>query len=234
MIHIVLNTGAFALLLAGGWVPLFDGHSLDGWHVSAKPEDRGKNFWQVRDGNLTCDSRQRPEHNYVWLVHEGEYGDFELRMKVRGFRESPGNSGVQVRSRYDDAALWMDGPQVDVHPPAPWRTGLIYDETRGTRHWVFPPLPGSAIDEVHAPRGWTWKAGDEADGWNTLRILCRGTRIQTWVNGIPAADYDGNGLLNDEAHRSRGVGLKGQIALQLHIHDELLIQYRDIEIRPLP
>jgi len=119
------------------WAPLFDGKTLKGWRVAAKPEDRDKGFWRVENGAITCDSRGRKDHDYVWLIHEKEFGDFELRLKVRGFRESTGNSGVQVRSRYDWQAFWLDGPQVDVHPPAPWRTGLIYDETRETRRWIF-------------------------------------------------------------------------------------------------
>lgn len=219
---------------AGDWIPLFDGKTLSGWHVSAKPEDRDKGFWQVRDRTITCDSRGRKTHNYVWLVNEGEYGDFELRLQVRGFRDSTGNSGVQVRSRYDEQALWMNGPQIDVHPSGPWRTGLIYDETRETRRWIFPSMKDARLDASYAPKGWKWRYADEGDGWNTLRIVCRGTKIQTWVNGVPAADFEGEGVLNDEAHRSHDVGLKGHVALQLHTGDDLFIQYKEIAIRPLP
>ena len=109
---------ALAPAPAADFEPLFDGRTLNGWRVAAKPADRDRGFWTVRDGAITCDSRGRKDHDYVWLIHEKEYGDFELRVKVRGFRESPGNSGVQVRSRYDEEAGWLDGPQVDVHPPA--------------------------------------------------------------------------------------------------------------------
>jgi hypothetical protein len=212
-----------------GWLALFNGRSLDGWQVAAKPEDRDKGFWRVEDGAITCDSRGRKDHDYVWLIHEKEFGDFELRLKVRGLGESTGNSGVQVRSRYDRQALWLDGPQVDVHPPAPWRTGLIYDETRETRRWIFPSLPDWRIDESHAPAGWKWRH----DGWNDLHIVCRGPDITTRVNGIPAAALKGQGILDDEAHRRRNVGLRGHIALQLHAKDELWIQYKEILLRRL-
>ena len=215
-----------------GWIAMFDGDSLNGWHVAAKPEDAGKNFWAVRDGTITCDSRGRPDHDYVWLVYEEEFGDFQLKLKVRGFRGSSGNSGVQVRSRYDGQARWLDGPQVDVHPPAPWRTGLIYDETRGTQRWIYPSLKDWQIDDSYAPRGWRWKYSDEGDGWNDLLIQCKGTDITTTLNGVPAANLKGSGILDDEAHRKRAVGLKGVIALQLHVKDELLIQYKDIFIKP--
>lgn len=213
--------------------PLFDGKTLKGWHVSAKPADRDKDFWRVQDGAITCDSRGRKDHDYVWLVSDKEYGDFDLTLKVRGFRESPGNSGVQVRSRYDEAAGWLDGPQIDVHPSGPWRTGWIYDETRGTRRWIQPSLPDSKMEPSQGSKQWKWKYSDEGDGWNDLRIVCRGTAIKTWLNGNPVADFNGDGLLNDEAHRARNVGLKGHIALQLHVKDDLYIQYKDIFIRVL-
>ncbi len=215
------------------WVPLFDGATLNGWHVACRPEDAGKGFWKVDNGAITCDSRGRKDHHYVWLVSDREYGDFELKLKVRGFRDSAGNSGVQIRSRYDEEAGWMNGPQVDVHPPAPWRTGLVYDETWETRHWIYPRLSNARIDESYAPENWTWKYADEGDGWNSLQIRCRGPRIKTVVNGNVITDRDFSGILDDEAHRAHNVGLRGHIALQLHNKDELYIQYKDIAIKVL-
>jgi hypothetical protein len=216
-----------------GWVPLFNGKSLEGWRVEAKPADRPKTFWKVQDGSITCDSRGRKDHDYVWLVREGEYSDFELKLLVRGYRDSTGNSGIQVRSSYDPDASWMDGPQIDVHPPAPWRTGLIYDETRGVQRWIFPSKKSWEIDDSSAPAHWLWKYSDEGDGWNRIRIVADGPRIRTFVNDLPIADLDGKGILDDEAHRRNSAGLSGNIALQLHASDELLIQYKDVYIRPL-
>jgi len=212
---------------------LFDGKTLAGWHVASRPEDGGKAFWQVRDGAITCDSLGRPDHDYVWLVSDGEYRDFELQLLARGFRRSPGNSGVQFRSRYDRRAGWLDGPQVDVHPPAPWRTGLVYDETRETKRWIFPSLPDWKIDPLQGPREWLWRQPDEGDGWNEIHLACRGTRVKTVVNGFTIADFDGAGVLDDDAHRRHDVGRKGHFALQLHKGDELLIQFKDIRVRVL-
>ena len=218
---------------AGEWQSLFDGKTLAGWHVAAKPEDRGKVFWQVRDGAITADSLGRPEHDYVWLVSDEEFGDFELVLQVRGYRHSPGNSGVQFRSRYDETAGWLDGPQVDIHPPTPWRSGLIYDETRETKRWIFPSLEDWKIEPSQGPTDWKWRYSDEGDGWNEVRITARGTKVTTVVNGITITDFDGAGILDDEAHRTHDVGLKGHFALQLHMKDELLIQFKDIQVRPL-
>lgn len=215
-------------------VSLFDGKTLAGWHVAAKPADRDKTFWTVRDGAITCDSRGHKGHDYVWLLTDGEYADFELSLEVRGYRESTGNSGVQVRSRWDEMAQRLDGPQVDIHPPTPFRTGLIYDETRETSRWIWPSLPDWRIEPAQGPARWIWKYSDEGDGWNLLEIVCRGTRIRTKLNGLEMADFDGAGILDDGAHRSHNVGLTGHIALQLHTRDDLYIQFKDLLLRGLP
>ena len=46
--------------------------------------------------------------------------------------------------------------------------------------------------------------------------------------------FDGTGVLDNDGHRSLGVGLRGQIALQLHVRDELKVRYRAIRVRALP
>ncbi len=234
---LLVSLALFPLVTASAdddWISLFDGTSLKGWRVAAKPEDEKKGFWSVKDGAITCDSRGRKDHNYVWLLNNRDLYDFDLKMKVRSFRESPGNSGVQIRSRWDLDNLWMDGPQIDIHPPAPFRTGLIYDETRGVRHWIFPVLPGSKIEPAQGPKEFAWKHSDEGDGWNDLLIECRGTTIKTTVNGIRIADYDGRGVLDDDTHKIRNTGIHGNIALQLHTGDDLYIQFKDIYLKNAP
>jgi hypothetical protein len=221
-----------------GWVPLFNGKDLDGWVVISTPKDRGKKFWRVEDGTIVVNSMGRKDHDYLWLMTEKEYGDFELRMKFQAYRDSPGNSGVQVRSRYDDRpdatrGGWMHGPQVDVHPPAPWRIGLIYDETWEERRWISPSLEDWNIDETYAPEAWRFEYADQGDGWNELQIICQGTKIRTVFNDLVMTDYDGAGVLDNEAHQAHVVGMRGHIALQLHAGHELRIRFKDIWLREL-
>jgi peptidoglycan/xylan/chitin deacetylase (PgdA/CDA1 family) len=109
-----------------GWTNLFNGRNLDGWVVKCLPKDNDKRgYWKVVDGTITAETPPNSKHNYIWLLTEKEYDDFELRMKVQTHASSTGNSGIQVRSRYDDKAGWLDGPQVDINPPGPWRCGFI-------------------------------------------------------------------------------------------------------------
>lgn len=221
------------------WQALFNGSDLTGWQVKCLPADQDKVYWKVVDGAIECNSIGDKDHDYVWLMHDREFDDFQLSLEFRTSPASPGNSGVQIRSRYDTTegaphGGWLDGPQVDLHPPGPWRTGLIYDETRDTRAWISPRLEdwnisredASIPDPVFFP-------GDQEPYWNRLVIRCVGTQITTTLNDQLVSDYDGAGLLDDEGHAKYRVGMNGQIALQLHMRDELQIWFRDIRIQDL-
>lgn len=236
------------------WQPLCNGRNLDGWKVECREPDRSKSFWQVRDGVIECDTAGDRQHNYVWLVSKREFGDFEFECLVQSFADSPGNSGIQVRSRFLDdppQGPWMHGPQIDLHPPDPYRCGMIYDETRGTQRWICPPLPDAKGEPDLAAADWGWIHADGSerraaprDGqlpkpalyqgkWNHVRIVARGVRIETAINGLPISRFDGTGILDDDTHRSHNVGLLGHLALQLHAGDDLKIRFKDVRIRSL-
>lgn len=216
------------------WVSLFNGKDLTGWVVKSKPSDAGKRFWQVQDGTILADSMAGKDHDYIWLLTEQEYGDFILRLRFQAYRNNPGNSGVQIRSRYDDQIGWLDGPQIDINPPGPWRTGMIWDETTGNRRWLYPEVPkGEWVDQSMAPQGMVFYYSDENPGWNELEIKAVDTKVTAYLNGIKVTDYDGVEVLDDDVHKARNVGLSGHIALQIHTGDLLKIRYKDIYIKDL-
>ena len=218
---------------ADGWQDLFNGNSLDGWTVRCQPADRDKTFWKAAGGVIECDSIGRADHDYVWLETDKEFGDFQLRLKFQVFKSSPGNSGIQFRSRYVDG--WMEGPQVDIHAPQPLRTGLIYDETTGVRRWIHPSLPNSAMVPEKAPSAARNTklvyADDDPGAWNALELIADGMKVTTFVNGRRVADFNAAGILDYKVHGDRRLGNVGKIALQLHTHDELKIRFKDIRIR---
>lgn len=217
-----------------GWESLFNGEDLAGWIIKCKPADADKQFWRVEDGTILADSMAGKEHDYVWLLTEQQYGDFILRLRFQMYRDNPGNSGVQIRSRYDDQAGWLDGPQIDINPPGPWRTGMIWDETRGVKWWLFPDVPkGEWVDPSMAPPEMVFYYSDEGTGWNELEIKAVGTRITAHLNGVMVTEYDGAGVLDDDVHKARNVGLLGHIALQIHTGDLLRIRFKDIYIKDL-
>jgi hypothetical protein len=241
MIH---RLGSVLALLAGmlffpisstkgedAWQPLFNGKDLSGWTVKCRPEDASLSFWTVEDGAIQADSLDHKGHNYVWLYSDQEFDDFVLRLKFQAFRSSPGNSGVQIRSRYDDSESWLNGPQIDIHPTGPWRTGMIWDETRGVQRWLYPPVPkGEWVDPSMAVEDVPFYYSDDDPSWNQLEISAIGYKLKARLNGVEIMNYDGAGVLNDEAHQKAGTGTRGHIALQIHSGDQLKIRFKDIEI----
>ena len=224
--------GRAAAAAAEDGVSLFNGRDLSGWAVKGRTNDVAQGFWRVADGCIVADSMGHQGHDYVWLVSDQEYGDFDLELEFQAFRDSPGNSGVQLRSRYDDPAFFLDGPQVDIHPPGPWRTGMIWDETRGSSRWLWPPVPkGKWVDASMAVSNRVWRYSDEGDGWNRLAVSAHGFRLRAVLNGVTVMEWDGAGVLDDEVHRARSVGVRGHLALQIHRNDQLRIRFRNLRIR---
>jgi len=213
------------------WQSLFNGRDLAHWIVKCKPKDRERTFWSVRDGAILADSLEAKGHDYVWLYSRKEYGDFILRLRFRVSRKSKGNSGVQIRSRHDEKTGWLDGPQVDIHPAGPWRTGMVWDETRGSKRWLFPKVPkGKWVNAAMAPKGLLFHYAEDGEKWNDLEIIALGTALRAALNGLEVMKWDGRGVLDDETHRKRRVGMTGHIALQIHRGDRLRIQFKDIRI----
>lgn len=219
----------------GKWVSLFNGRDLSGWEVKCKPEDRARSWWSVADGAIEANSLGVAKHDYIWLVTTREYTNFVLRFQFQAFHDSPGNTGVQIRSRYDDAVGWLDGPQVDINPPGVWRTGMVWDETRGNQRWLWPVIPkGTWVNEKMAMPGATFHFADGTQAWNDFEVSVNGTRLEARLNGVVVMTWDGAGVLDDATHRERRVGMFGPIALQIHTGDQLKIRFKDIRIRELP
>lgn len=219
-----------------GFVPLFDGKTLRGWTIKYKPADKAlaKKFCTVDQGTILLDSTASKKHDYVLLATKKEYDDFVLRLRFQTYRDVKGNSGIQIRSRYDEKDNYCDGPQVDVHPPGPWRTGMIWDETRGAQGWLYPKVPkGKWVNESMAAKGFKFVYADQGDGWNDFEITAKGMKLRAVLNGVTVMQYDGTGVLDNEAHKKRKTGLKGIIALQIHRGDQLKIRFKDVRIKKL-
>lgn len=230
-VALLASIGGEAAAQPGAWEPLFNGKDLTGWQVQCKEVDKHKTYWSVIDGAIVCNSLADGKHDYVWLMSTRQFSDFELKFKVKAYPSKKGNSGLQFRSHYDETfdGGWLDGPQVDIHPPAPFRTGLIYDETRTERRWIAPSRKSWGIQPKDVQHEYTFKYADE--GWNEMRIICRGTTVKTYLNGALIVAYDGAGVLDNEGHVKYKTDKRGYLAFQLHRNDALKIHFKDIRIR---
>jgi hypothetical protein len=208
-----------------GFIPLFDGKTLGGWEIKCLPKDKelAARAWTVDQGTLLANTIGHKEHFYIMLVTDKEYGDFVLRLRVQVERGVTGNSGIQIRSRYNAQTGWMEGPQIDINPPGPQLTGKLWNEGPGPHRWL-------SNDTVKDQK---FYYADQGDGWNDMEITAQGTRIKSVLNGVTLVDYDGSGVLNDEEHRKINAGMKGMIGLQIHSYHELKLRFKDIRIKPL-
>jgi glucose dehydrogenase len=219
-----------------GWIQLFDGSTLNGWvHLN------GAHTYTVEDGAIVGRTVESSASTNSFLCSLQEFDDFELELETMVDRIT--NQGIQIRTQvrpvqtagrsFESFAGRVNGPQVEVRryykgQPA---TGLLYGEALGTG-WLSSQ---QKIDEGHR------HFIDE--GWNRLRIVANGARIQTWVNGQPVED-----LVNDDIFKTHP---KGFIALQMHgvserelslpinagsgvtVSQPLVNRWRNIRIRPL-
>lgn len=192
-----------------GWIDLFDGKTLDGW-----VRRNGVAEYAVHDGAIVGTSVVGSPNTF--LCTECTFSDFELTFEVKCGKI---NSGVQIRSRHrdHDPKKRYGGPQVEIEH-SPGQSGYIYGE--GYDGWRSPePMSDDpAVNQHNLFRN---------DEWNAYRIIGRGPRIQTWINGTSVAD------LTDE--HTYKMYPQGEIGLQVHSHVQggREIQWRNIRIRKL-
>jgi hypothetical protein len=180
---------------------LFDGESLEGW-------EGNRDWFRVEQGAIVGGHLDREIPRNEFLSTRKEYGDFELRIKVKLIGEAT-NAGVQLRSRRIPDHHEMIGYQADAGQG--W-WGKLYDESRRNR-----VLAGPESYQAQPPV--------KAEDWNQYVIRCQGQRIQLWLNAKQTVDY---------VEPEEEIPQKGLIAVQIHSGGPGEAWYKDIEIRPLP
>ncbi len=186
-----------------GFVPIFDGKTLDGWKVVG-----GGAKYRVEGGEIVGTVDPASKSN-TFLRTDRTYGDFILKLDLK--LDVPGNSGIQFRSHQrtePNGSVRVFGYQAEVDPlPRAWSGGL-YDE--GRRGWLY-----DLRDHPEARKAF------HVQGWNAYVIEARGPRIRITLNGVPCADYLDT------------MDLEGFIALQVHAGKEGVIRWKDVRVKDL-
>lgn len=170
------------------WIRLFDGKTLKGW-----TQKNGTATYRVEDGAIVGRTTEGSPNSF--LCTERTFGDFELEFEVKV--DSRLNSGVQIRSKTKPGSGRVYGPQVEIEASGPHgaEAGYIYGEAMG-RGWLTP-------DSRLRPHR-HFRDGQ----WNHYRVVAKGPRIQTWINGKKIED-----LTDPEAYKTHPEGF---IGLQVH------------------
>jgi len=206
-----------------GFVPIFDGVSLDGW-------EGDPTFWRVEDGAIVGQTTpEKPTKLNTFLIwRQGRLDDFELRLS---YRLTGGNSGVQYRSRElkDVGPFVVGGYQGDIEA-GPKYSGIMYEERgrgilalRGQRITIGPDgakTPGEPIGTAEDLQK-VIRPGD----WNELRIVARGDRLQHFINGQQMSE-----LVDGQADKR---SLEGILALQLHQGPPMKVEFKDVHLKRL-
>lgn len=180
-----------------GFKPMFTDDSFEGWVQLG-----GKAKYEIKAGVVTGTCVEGEPNSF--MATGMDYSNFELELEFKVHPKM--NSGVQIRSqcfanktsfKLADGKIKhipagrVHGYQAEIDPSDRRYSGGIYDEAR--RAWLNDLANNDAAREAFDPVG-----------WNHSRIRCDGDHIQTWINGVAAAD------LKDD------VTPAGFIALQVH------------------
>ncbi|QBQ40779.1 3-keto-disaccharide hydrolase [Sphingobacterium psychroaquaticum] len=204
---------------AEGWKLLFDGQSMDQWHVYNKGTI--PSTWQVKNGELHCD----PESTNLRadLVTNEEFENYDLKFEWK--LAEGGNSGVFINVDEQDSipTTWYSGPEYqllqDAHPDfdVPLkRPGCLYN---------FTPQKNFVKTK---PKG----------EWNESRIVQKDGNITFYLNGTVTAEMDLKSkqwqrLVKTSSFKDApafGKKTKGKIALQDWAHGA---SFRNLKIKTL-
>jgi HEAT repeat protein len=201
-----------ARLRQGGFVPLFDGRSLDGWKglvadpparakmtppelatAQAAADERMRAHWKVVDGALVFDGKGES------LCTAADYGDFELLADWK--IEKGGDSGLYLRG----------SPQVQIWDPGanPVGSGGLYNNQKGK---------STPSEKADRPVG----------EWNSFRVIMIGERVSVYLNDKLVVD---NVVLENYWERDKPIDPSGQIELQAHGNP---LAFRNVFIREIP
>ena len=206
------------LLLAqdDGFVTLFNGKDLEGWHAVAG------HAWVVEDGVIGLKGKtDGAEHNGEYLWTKEQYGDFILELEFKVPEKA--NSGIFLRTS-------------DLKDPV--YTGLeiqvanSFGKTETNKNGT-----AGALYDLKAPSKNPIKAPGE---WNKVRIECRGPKIAVALNGESIVDADldqwtetgksPDGAKNKFKIPVKDFARKGYVGLQDHGRP---VWYRNVRIKPL-
>ncbi len=143
----------------GGWIPLFDGKSLEGWKASEAP-----GTFSVADGAIVVHGK-RSHLFYEGRVADHDFKNFEFKADV--LTKAGANSGIYFHTAWQEAGFPVNGFEVQVNNTHkdPKKTAGLYD--------LKDNLEAVAKD----------------DEWFTISIKVEGKHVVTKVDGKVVTDY---------------------------------------------
>jgi hypothetical protein len=241
---------------ADGWITLFDGKTLAGWHKNPQKIGHGTGgLWTVEpDGVLAGEQDPPGSGNGGILLTDRKFGDFELSLEMKPAWGV--DSGVFLHCTDRGQCIQM---MVDYYDGG--NIGQIYGEATGgwntqafrlqgvlengqlVRLETVDARPAEAAGLAFSCTPEEWIAAWKIDDWNTALIRVEGgalPRVTTHINDLQVCVFDAatsavRGL--DRGQIERTLGAEGSIAVQVHGGGRYpagsKCRYRKIKVRPL-
>ena len=192
--------------LSAGFTNLYNGRNLDGW----TPRGGDCNF-EARGETIVGTCIKGSPSTYLSTTREN-YRDFIFTAEIKW--EVDGNTGIMFRAQRKPGKRFetVFGPQCEMEGFAKgrgWSGGIFGQDAGGWRY----PLWLDAHEKV--------RSALNKNTWNRVTIQAVGKNVKTWVNGIPAANWDNNEYL------------RGFFALQIHAGKQGKIHFRNIKVKEL-
>jgi hypothetical protein len=169
-----------------GWIPLFDGKSLDDWKISENPSS-----FSVEDGVIKVHG-DRAHAFYQGPVEDHDFEDFEFKADVKTTKGA--NSGIFIHTEYQEDG-WPDkGYEVQVNQThGDWRkTGSLYS---------FNDVKEVSVKD---------------DEWYNQHIIVKGDKVTVKINGKTVMEYEESKDQNRPANAGNKKLDSGTFALQAH------------------
>lgn len=208
-----------------GWISLFDGKTLSGWHSYGKSAPGSA--WVVDDGAIHLDASNKAGYQSNGggdLVTDQSFKDFDLQLDWKISKD--GNSGVifyihEDTARFDES--WRSGPEIQVLDNAGHPDAKIYKHRAGDLYDLIASSP-----ETVKPYG----------EWNHLEIKSLHGQLDVYLNNTHVLSTT---MWNDEWKQliagskfknspDFGSFREGKIALQDHGND---VWFKNIRIKRL-
>lgn len=218
-----------------GFVALFNGKDLTGWHKNPEKIGHGTGGdWSVVDGILQGQQDPPGSGNGGILLTDEKFGDFELLIDCKP--DWGVCSGLFLRGNDQGACFQV---MVDYHDAG--NVGHIYGEGTGgfnNRPFdIFGEYEGkdpkgkllavvgrpndAPVPAAYSIRPADWAKAWKVNDWNTLRVRVAGNppKITTWLNEAKVTEFDGQTFDAPQYNReavAEQLGPRGSVAVQVH------------------
>src|SRR5476651_1461096 len=227
---VIFSTFCSAKIFDKGFVPMFDGKTLNGWEGDPK-------YWRAEDGEIIGEITPETviKVNTFLIWKSGQPADFELKCEYR--ISGKGNSGINYRStRVDSLPYALKGYQFDLDGKDkynlgyPKYSGQNYEE-RG-RQFLAPRGQRTVIETGKSPIVTDTLGSKETllksikyDDWNEIDLVVRGNNMKHYINGTLMSAVTDNDLVNRK--------MSGLIGVQVHVGPPMKIEFKNFRIKYL-